>query len=382
MGVYSDYLSQRLNPDQLSTERKKQLARIRERRGRDVLAFAADVQSKQPTSIAYADVLAFRDQLSGKSGPAIDIVLETPGGAGEVVEDLIMMLRTKYRSVGVIVPGVARSAGTIFAMGADEILMDGSSALGPIDAQLSHQGKTVSAQVLLDSVRRIRDEAAKTGIVNAADAMILQNVSPAELQLAEHAVAFARGLVTGWLVRYHFQAWTTHQPTGAPVTDADRQGRARAVADALCDRTRWMTHSRAITIEDLRGLGLTITDFAADVELDDAIQRYAALLQITFASGVYKVFETPDSQILREDPGAATGQKAQAKAARLTIQCHECGASVKIHAPFAPDLPVPPDALPFPASNVAACPACGRELHLAEARRQIEAQAHQTILAS
>lgn len=382
MGIYSDYLAQHLDAEQLGAERKRQLARISARRGRDVLAFAADVQSRHPVSIAYADILAFRDQLTGKSGHGIDVILETPGGAGEVVEDIVMMLRTKYASVGVIVPGIARSAGTIFAMGADEILMDATSALGPIDAQLQHQGRVTSAQVLLDSVKRIRDEAARTGVVNAADTLILQNVSPAELQLAEHAVAFARGLVTAWLVRHHFKGWTTNEATGQAVTDDDREARARAIAAELTDRAKWMTHSRPIKIDDLRRMGLAITDFSEDAELGDAIARYAALLPITFASGVYKIFETPTSQIVREDPGAggAAGQTAQAKAARLTIQCGQCGASVRIHAPFAKGLPAPPDAMPFPAANVARCPSCGHELHLAEARRQIEAQARQVIV--
>jgi ClpP class serine protease len=46
------------------------------------------------------------------------------------------MLHGKYSEVAVIIPGYAKSAGTIIAMAGDEILMDSISALGPIDAHL------------------------------------------------------------------------------------------------------------------------------------------------------------------------------------------------------------------------------------------------------
>jgi ATP-dependent protease ClpP protease subunit len=48
--------------------------------------------------------------------------LETPGGSGEIAEDLVKAMRIKYEDVAVIVPGYAKSAGTIMSMAADEIL--------------------------------------------------------------------------------------------------------------------------------------------------------------------------------------------------------------------------------------------------------------------
>jgi ClpP class serine protease len=73
--------------------------------------------------------LPFQDQISNLSGTKIDIILETPGGSGEIVEDIVKLLRSKYESIGVIVPGVAKSAGTIFTMGGDEILMEPASMM-------------------------------------------------------------------------------------------------------------------------------------------------------------------------------------------------------------------------------------------------------------
>ena len=103
MGIYSEYLDRQFTMEQLAAERKRQLKRIGEIRGRDVLAFAANLQNnRQPIAINYTDLLPFQDQISNLSGKAIDIILETPGGSGETVEDIVKLLRAKYESLGVI----------------------------------------------------------------------------------------------------------------------------------------------------------------------------------------------------------------------------------------------------------------------------------------
>lgn len=164
MGIYSEYLDRQFNLEQLAAERKVQLKRIGEIRGRDILAFAVNLQnSRQPIAINYTDLLPIQDQIANLSGKAIDVILETPGGSGKTVEDIVKLLRSRYESVAVIVPGVAKSAGTIFAMGADEILMETVSALGPIDAQMTFQGKIFSAHALLEGMKKIKDEVTQTG---------------------------------------------------------------------------------------------------------------------------------------------------------------------------------------------------------------------------
>ena len=64
------------------------------------------------------------------------VILDTPGGVVEVVERMVATLRSNYGDVTVIVPDRAMSAGTIFALSADRIMMDYFSCLGPIDPQI------------------------------------------------------------------------------------------------------------------------------------------------------------------------------------------------------------------------------------------------------
>lgn len=389
MGIYSEYLDRGFNFDQLTSERKAQLRRISALRGRDVLAYAVDfsnqskIQGGAQVSIEYSDLLPISDQISNLSGSAIDLILETPGGDGAIAEDIVKLIRGKYQNdFGVIVPGYAKSAGTIIAMSADEILMGPASGLGPIDAQLFWQGKVFSAEALLEGMRRIKDEVATSGSLNKAYIPILQNISPGELQSAQNALDFAKILVKEWLAKYKFKNWHTHSTSGKPVTDEDKRERAGQIADQLCSHAKWLTHSRSIKIEDLRAMKLVVTDFSTDLALADAIHRYHTLLQMTFATNIYKVIETPASQIYRFI-GVAQSQvpmPLQSNAAVINFRCPRCGTEWRIQANLEAGAPLQPGAVMFPANNRMNCPNCGVDIDLAELRRAIESQAKKPIV--
>lgn len=394
MGIYSEYLDRNFTIEQLTTERKAQLRRISQLRGRDVLVFAADLQKgRLPISINSSDLLPLADQVSNLKGKALDLILETPGGSGETAEDIVKLLRPRFDSVAVIVPGIAKSAGTIMAMAADEILMEPVSALGPIDAQIQWQGKVFSAHALLQGFEQIKDEVVRTNSLNRAYVPILQNLSPGELQAAQNSLDFATSLVTDWLVQYKFREWATHSSTGAPVTAEDRRQRAGQVAKALTDHGAWKTHGRSIKIADLRAMRLQIKDYSETPDLADAIRRYYTLLQMTFSTPVYKLFETPESQIMRMEaaqvvqalqglvPGIQLPPGAVPAGAEMQVTCKKCQRQMSVFAPFSQGTPMPkPGMVPFPASNKLQCPGCGAEIDLSMARRQLESQTRRPIV--
>jgi hypothetical protein len=383
MGIYSEYLDRNFAFEQLVSERKKQLQRISDRRKRDVLVFAADLDKGQaPISINYPDLLPIKDQLSNLSGETLDLILETPGGSGEAAEDIIRVMRSKFRDIAVIVPGWAKSAGTIMAMAADDILMEPGSALGPIDAQLFWQGKVFSADALLEGFDKIKREVEETGVLNKAYIPILQGISPGELQNAQNARQFAEELVTKWLAKYKFKNWIKHSSTGAPVIDEEREQRAKEIACRLRDHSSWLSHGRSIKIDDLRAMKLHITDYSQDTELADAIRRYHTLLQMTFATNIYKVFETPTSQIYKfiaaGNVPLPSGQDI--REVEMDVMCNECKTHQKVHARFQKGLPVKLDAIPFPLNNKLKCPKCNNEMDLSDIRRQLEAQSQKPIV--
>lgn len=380
MGVYAECLTRFKTFRDLTAERKRMLARISELRGgRDILVFAADLSAPPATPIAidYTDILAVQDQLENMSGDGIDIVLETPGGLGEVVEDIVKLIHAKYQSVGMIVPGYAKSAGTIFAMAGDEILMGRSSSLGPIDGQLQlASGKGSSADAFLEGFAKIKEEAENRKHLTPAYIPILQNISPGEIQKCENVRAFSRHLVTGWLADYKFKFWDRHSD-GRPVTCEDRRNRAAEVAASLCSQSKWLTHDRSIKIDDLEKLRVKITNYDRDAELCDAITRYHALLRMSFeVSAAYKLFETPESQICRFSSQEGTLQARSiptASRSRVKVACPECQASYVVQVNWEEHVPVDHDAVPY--SDVVRCPACEAQSPLERMLLRLEATA-------
>ena len=384
MGIYADYLDKKSSGKDLTRERKKQLRRIAELRQRHVLVIAADVQNRLAV-LSNEDLLAIRDQLSNiDGGNAIDLILETPGGSGEAAEDIVRLIRDRFPSMGVIVPGTAKSAGTILAMAGDEILMSDESGLGPIDAQITQKGKVFSAHALLQGMDQIKQEIEETGNLNRIYIPMLQNLSPGELQHARNVQDFAVELVRNWLERYKFKDWTKHSTSGEIVTEKEKQDRANEIATALSDHSRWKTHGRSIKISDLQELGLRITNFGDNHKLADAIRRYYILLRMTFESNIFKLFETPTSQIVRFEQVNIVGppMPAQPKANQVIVDliCKKCKTVMKVQGNLGVQSSLLPGHLPFPASNKLQCPTCGVAHDLVQARQQVEAQSKKPLL--
>ena len=208
------------------------------------------------------------------------------------------------------------------------------------------------------------------------------------IQNAQNALKFAKVLVTDWLAQYKFRNWDTHSSTGKPVSPEDRLERASEIADKLANHSDWLTHGRSIKIEDLRAMRLLITDYSELPDLADAIRRYFILLQMTFAGpqGVYKVFETPVSQILclsqelvlQQTPAGPAPQ--QSEAANLILDCPRCRSKINIQANLATSKPVQPGAVVFPKNDKLKCPNCPHEFDLTQARTQIETQSGKKIV--
>jgi len=384
MGIYSEYLDKSLNLLELTNERKRQLKRISEiRNHREIFAFASALTKRAAIGIDYNDLLPISDQLSNLKGDKIDIILETPGGIAEIAEDIVKLVRKSFSEVAMIIPGCAKSAGTIMAMAGDEILMNSTSALGPIDAQISKGDRRFSAQAFLEGLNKIKEEADSTGNLNLAYIPILQSISPGDIQTCENLLQFSETLVTEWLKKYKFKFWTKHAKTGEPVTEEEKTKRAAEIASILCNHAKWLTHERSIKIEDFEEMRFKVQDYSKNVELHDAISRYYTLLMMTFDSTtVYKLFETATSQIYRFTKPPASipsfGKKTP-DSALIDFECPNCKSISKIQTNFKKGLALQKGALPFPKDDKFSCPHCKSVIDLSAIRRQIELETKSTI---
>ncbi len=380
MGIFTDFLERNFSFEDINRERKNYLHKISELRGnRDILVFASDInKGHAPISIGYEDLVAINDQVSNLNGRELDIILETPGGSGEVAEDIVKLLREKYDNIAVIVPGWAKSAGTLIAMSCDEILMEPASALGPIDAQITREGKTFSAEALLKGMDEIKREVVDTNFLNPAYIPILQGISPGEIQGAQNALDFAKVLVREWLVQYKFKEWNVHSQTGMPVTLEEKNERANEIATCLCDHSKWLTHARSIKIQDLEEMKLVINDYSKNSELNEAIGKYYTLLRMTLDTNIYKVFETKDSQIFKSINNGEVQQpqvpNQPPSMFKFNVPCERCEVNIVVQANINVSQPIEEGNTAFPSNNVLSCPNCTHQMNFIGLRQEIEAQ--------
>jgi len=381
MGIYSDYINQRLSFDQLTAERKTHLNRISKIRGRDILVYASDSnKGNAPISILPPDLLPFKDQLSYLKSNEVDILLETPGGIAETVEDMVELIRSTHERLGIIIPGMAKSAGTIFSMAGDEILMGNASALGPIDAQVVSNGKRFSADAFLDGLEKIKKEVLETGKLNPAYIPILQSISPGEIQHFENAQNFSKTLVKKWLSNYKFKYWEKHSSNGNIVTKEEKEVRADEIAIKLCKHSDWLTHGRSIRIKDLQEMRLEIHDYSKEAELNDAIDRYYTLMRMTFdLTGIYKIFETCCSQIYQSFsqstlPSLPIPQNAKPQSAHADFACPKCSSRYKIQLNIDKNVKLEAGCVLYPKNDNFVCQNCGTQTNLTNLRLQLEAQ--------
>jgi len=77
----------------------------------------------------------------------LHLLVAFPGGDGEVAVRLVRAALARSKTLTVIVPDQAKSAATLLALGAHEILMGSTSDLGPVDPVLQFGGfRRVSQQ--------------------------------------------------------------------------------------------------------------------------------------------------------------------------------------------------------------------------------------------
>jgi hypothetical protein len=133
-----------------------------------------------------------------KSEP-INVLLNSPGGSLDSAYSTVLYLSAYAKELRVFVPGRAKSASTLLAIGADRLYLSAFGELGPLDTQIAdprNPATTVSALDCYQSVDYVRAFgfntiiAALPQLVNATDRQI-----PVK-DLLETATTFAIGAIT------------------------------------------------------------------------------------------------------------------------------------------------------------------------------------------
>jgi len=89
------------------------------------------------------------------------VLIHSPGGSAGPAFKLASLLRKHCGGFDVVVPSRAKSAATLFSLGADEIIMSKFAELGPLDVQISDSEKEMrfSALEVVQAIERLNSEA-------------------------------------------------------------------------------------------------------------------------------------------------------------------------------------------------------------------------------
>lgn len=266
--------------------RRKYLAEVYERTKRPTILYATDWVSggTVESGITLEDMQGLMEVSKGLKGPALDLILHSPGGSAEATASIVSYLRSRFDEIRVFVPLAAMSAATMWTLAGDQIVMGKHSQLGPIDPQLVTPQGNVPARAILDQFERAKKECADNPALLGAWLPILQQYGPALIEQCENAEKLARRLAEEWLAAYMFRRCR------------NRKQLARKIAGYFADHRRHQSHALGITREAAREQGLVIVDLEADEDLQDAVLSVHHAAMHTLQGPAVKIVENHEGR--------------------------------------------------------------------------------------
>lgn len=244
----------------LDLTRRGYLQQLQNYRNRNIIAYYSGWLSKPgllETDINDEDkngFLAAVHKLDRNLG--LDLILHTPGGSLAATESIVDYLRKMFgRDIVAIVPQIAMSAGTMLACSCKEILMAKHSNLGPIDPHL----RGIPAYGVVDEFRRAFREIKRDKAKIHVWAPILSQYRPTFLLQCENSIVWSRDFVEEQLRTVMFYRTRNGKAT------------SKSIVKKLSSFTGNKAHERHIHVEELKRMGLKITDIEADDQLQDLI---------------------------------------------------------------------------------------------------------------
>ncbi len=225
----------------------------------------------------------------------LNLILHSPGGDGTVVETFVALCRTQCKKFRIIIPTEAKSAATLIALGADEIVMGPPLEIGPIDAQVPIQVSGVRRLVSAQSFIEARDQFVKKhaeAVAKKEDtSAILQMIASLDLPFiveCEHLMDFGRDVGRKLLVEYMFNR------------RKDRDKKAEDVVKQLSSVQLHKVHGRTINGSTARRvLGLNVNLCGnADPFWRKAWEWYTRAEIVMNRVGAAKMFETVHEQLI------------------------------------------------------------------------------------
>lgn len=380
MSYMAEYIDKEFTPMQLEEELMKLIKKYDKITGKHLFLYSVDLnKSDVPNTLSIDDLYTIKDILRNDDSKKLSFYIETPGGSGEAAEEIAKLLRNKYDYVDFIIVGECKSAGTILAMCGDEIYLNDTGSLGPIDAQIQIGRSIGSAHDYMKWVESKMEEANKYGQLNNFDALMVAQITPNELVGVQHSLDFGKELVTNFLKEYKFKNWEITETEGKLVDDALRQERAEEIAEKLANHSQWKSHGRALKIDTLRkDIGLKIEDLSDDSKVCDVVERIQVVLRLIFSSSsAYKIIADQYTKLVKNatEVRTPTCPPEMPPYIVINIVCNNCGNEFQYYVKLIDDPSIDIDlqnqgVMPLPEEDTIVCD-CGTELDLSEIKDNI-----------
>ena len=225
----------------------------------------------------------------------LDLILHTPGGSLAAIESIVDYLRKMFgRDIVAVVPQMAMSAGTMLACSCTEIFMAKHSNLGPIDPHL----RGIPAYGVVDEFKRAFREIKKDKTKIQVWGPILSQYRPTFLRQCENAIVWSRDFVEEQLRTVMF------------YRARNGKEKSKNIVRKLSSFTGNKAHERHIHAEELKRMGLKITDIEADDKLQDLILTVHHCYMYTLPnSSAFKIIENHLGTALVKNSPTSTQRK-------------------------------------------------------------------------
>lgn len=273
--------------------RRKYLKNLEQITGRNTIIYYSGWLQKQGSpalSVTDEDKNGFMSMIHELDrSRGLDLVLHTPGGEVAATESLVDYLRAMFgKDIRAIVPQLAMSAGTMIACACKEIIMGKESSLGPVDPQLGG----VPAHGVVEEFRRAISEVKSDPDKIPIWQPILAQYSPSFIGECEKAIAWSNEMVEEWL------------RTGMLSHLKNPKPRVNRILNELSDHALTKSHSRHLSMDKCREIGLKIVPLERNQNFQDAVLSLHHTAMLTLA-------HTPALKIIENHNGVTFVKMAQ-----------------------------------------------------------------------
>lgn len=247
--------------------RRKYLRKLSEHTGRDTIIYYSGWMEGGPAppdllQLGLPDMEGFMEVCSNTGEKALDLIIHSPGGEADAVEQLAEYLRTQYDHIRAVVPIAAMSAATMLALSSDEILMGAHSQLGPIDPQMTimtmEGPRTASAQAIRDQFDMAQKDGGDPALMNAWFP-ILRMIGPGLLAACDHAAKRAEQIVEKAMAQYMLR----------DVEDGSKK--AKEAAEWFGAADKFLSHGRPVRSSEAREHHVIVKDLEDDDVTQDLV---------------------------------------------------------------------------------------------------------------